>query len=1771
MALHEDGSLYAWGSNFRGEIGDGTTQNRAEPVRILSLDNVYGVAAGWEHSIALKSDGTVWAWGNNDAGQVGDGTNAQRNSPVQVPGLSDIASVGAGFYHSFAIKSDGSLWAWGANWSGQLGDGTNNNQPSPVQVSGIQNVIQIDGGVSHSVGLTADGTVWTWGWGGNGQLGDGTWGFHVTPQQIPNFSNIVMISAAEIHSLALKADGTVWGWGRNDVGQLGDGTNIDRNSPVQVSGLTNIVAVAAGQYHSMALESDGTVWVWGAGWNGQAGVGTTSNHLTPVRVPGLTGAWIAAGTHSVVMKSDGTVAAWGWNAFGQIGDGTFYNEAHSPVSLDGLMLSLAPAQPSFSVIGGAYASVQNVAISCATPNASIHYTTNGSNPTESDPTIASGAAIQVDRTMVLKARAFASDMLPSPIRAAVYTMDATVAANGNHSLAKAADGSLWAWGQNHRGQIGDGTFHDRVLPVQIESVDHLLMLAAGWEHSLALRQDGTVWTWGNNDDGQLGDGSNNQRNVPTPVGALIGIKAIGAGYYHTLAVQSDGTVLACGSNLSGQLGNGGNNPSSYPVQVAGLDHVVAVTGGMFHSAALKDDGTVWAWGAGTVGELGNGQWDDKSTPTKVVNLSNVIAVAAGIAQTYALKADGTVWAWGRNDIGQLGDGTNIDRSVPVQVLGLSGVVAIGAGQNHLMALTNNGTVSACGANWNGQMGDGTFGGQAFHLVATLVPGFSNVMAIGAGTHNLALKTDGSVWSWAYNAYGQLGQGDYDERHVPVQIEGLDLSLRAARPKFSVEGGIYRAAQDVVISCATQGASIHYTTDGSEPTEASASIASGSSVHIAQATMLRARAFAAGQKPSAMKAGSYQIGSQVVAGFNHALVADEAGALWAWGDNATGNLGNGSTEVRPTPMLINGISNVQSLAGGYRHSMVLTDYGSVWVSGDNTYGQLGLPGATQTTSFAVIGLDGIQHIGAGYFHSMAVDSQGAVWTWGRNQEGQIGNGTNVDVASPVQVAGLTGIIAVEGGAAHSVALKNDGTVWTWGYGGLGQLGNGAWLDQFTPVQVNHLTDVVAIAAGDLHTVALKSDGTVWAWGRNDIGQLGDGSTTDSNLPVMVPGLSDVVAISAGQYHTLALKRDGTLVAWGMNLNGQLGDGSNTFRYSPTPVAILNDVTGMSAGTFSLAVRKDDGVWSWGYNAYGQIGNGLFVDQKLPTEVLLLRDDADRNGLPDSWEIRYFGSAGQDLNGDPDADNLTNLDEYINGTNPTMSDTDDDTVSDGEEVHITHTDPLAQNFSGIQTVAEARGAQATARLGQWTIDGTDIYAVSRRGYVEYTLSVPTADMYRIQIEGSARMFQDVSTFNVLNWDLLVSVDGEFVNHVVLRTEKLNSGLANTVSPWLTPGAHTIRVYWDNAASYKSLQVKAVRLQSLMGPDQNGNGVKDWVENLLHSQSGVESIATSAISPACIEGRDRYLGMISVSGNIEPKHGAGDRWYANIPLSASGPTSVHFSFQDGGLHETKQFIWKPTNILDAEDMTIRKGDSLLLAATPEGAESGSVAITVGGNSLQSNGLNAIAHEFATAGTYTVTGTYTPAQGAPVTGSFTVKVVDCSMDPVVDTWAGRLRYWTAPNLVEDTIMEASPTLRVQPMGLLPNGGRTFNLTSDESPEACFLVARLPSGGPILCSTEIKSFRLYSANETNMAIVQKYADGSQLIEDVFVASPVLPDVSFDLSIYVGGVTFEDGTIDKVLTADDFNEIGECKVRFIRSPNSETSVCHTTKAYQGDAYLGAAR
>lgn len=357
----------------------------------------------------------------------------------------------------------------------------------------------------------------------------------------------------------------------------------------------------------------------------------------------------------------------------------------------------------------------------------------------------------------------------------------------------------WTWGQNNKGQLGNGTDLTQASPTMNPYLEQIGFedVSMGQHHVLVILPNRSAWGWGENSRGQLGDKTTTDRYTPVDVELLSrgNVKAVACGADHSLTVMENGTVWSWGNNNYGQLGagfgaiNSGSTGITYhdsPVPVRGLEGIVTVAAGKGHSLALDENGDVWAWGYNAQGQLGDGSKTNRSTAEKVPNFEelNVTAIYAGDWCSFALVDNGDLWCWGDNTSSKLGNGDAVDQPIPIQVVLPDKVKAFATPKDadFCLALLDDGKVYGWGYNYYGQLGDGTRTTQKTPVHASTFPGNATAIAVGSG-HSLALTAEGHVWAWGRNNYGQLGNGEttpaYIEQAQRILSEEVKVTVIAA--------------------------------------------------------------------------------------------------------------------------------------------------------------------------------------------------------------------------------------------------------------------------------------------------------------------------------------------------------------------------------------------------------------------------------------------------------------------------------------------------------------------------------------------------------------------------------------------------------------------------------------------------------------------------------------------------------------------------------------------------------------------------------------------------------------------------------------------------------------------------------------------------------------------------------------------------------------------------------------------------------------------------------
>lgn len=566
LAIMTDGRLRSWGANEAGQLGDGQLQQRNRPYEV-TLSGVVSVAAGAAHSLAVLSDGTLWAWGRNQHGQLGDGTTTNKTQPVKVG--EGFVQVAAGDDFSMARRADGTVIAWGHNSYGQLGDGGTTSRSTPGPLPGRYTYIAAS--TTVALGLDADGGLWRWGrW-----VSTVTESMPTTPQKIAQ--SVMAISVGEQHLLAQKTDGSLYALGSNLYGELG----IDDDSTGTALTLVRVAShpnsFAAGGRQSVLIDATGHAWAWGDNSDGQLAQGLDERLSVPVVLATQVQQFALGASVAYVLREDGSLWAWGDNSDGRLGDGSRRSRAN-PIR-----------------IGDGFAAVST------SGTQTFGLKTDGSLWAWGNNSFGQlGLGDEVSRNR------------PS----LVGNGFSAVSAGAEHTLALKTDGSLWAWGRNRYGQLGNGLF-EAAFDVQTNAIPLRIGIGytdilAGAHHSLALKTDGTLWSWGWNGYGQVGDGSLISR--ASPVLVKTGVAKLLSASISTLVLGQDGRAYAWGYN--------GEPRRNYNVLLAGRDQyavtlptVVAgnwtgASAGSSHALYLRRDGVVFSVGYQQFGQLGDGSFDD---------------------------------------------------------------------------------------------------------------------------------------------------------------------------------------------------------------------------------------------------------------------------------------------------------------------------------------------------------------------------------------------------------------------------------------------------------------------------------------------------------------------------------------------------------------------------------------------------------------------------------------------------------------------------------------------------------------------------------------------------------------------------------------------------------------------------------------------------------------------------------------------------------------------------------------------------------------------------------------------------------------------------------------------------------------------------------------------------------------------------------------------------------------------------------------------------------
>lgn len=1183
--VHATGNVSCWGNNDYGQLGNGSTLNSSLPLQLPDVDSAVAITLGRYHGCVLLNDGNVQCWGGGNSNTLlGDGSlGGYAREATFVKGLPAAAvSVSAGDSHTCAVLTTGAVYCWGDNADEQLGDRPNLYGWPPVQARGISTATAVSVGDDYSCARLLDGSMRCWGFNYT-QMGPGA------PMR-----NADIRFVSEDHIVTLNITGatdfvTVGLNGIESIDVFNGQTAFTASLPTGQSYTVSVIAPPAGQICIV----DNPTGIIGAADLIVNVICHADSNLVTVTASGLTGFGLVvnlASTHSnenLQFSGDGDYV---FNVPVAVGDSYLLTYVQQPLgqtcqfttgqgnSTGGSSTLATPITAMLICIdlpftvGGTLNGLQSGTVNFLFSGIEV-FTQNNNAAFTFDTAFSDGAEYAVgiigqpagQYCSVVNSSGFISNGNISNVDvqcvAQPYRLSGTISnLAGSLVLDIVQSGSRYESERLLR-IAGESTFAFAQRYATTDS--YYLSIVQQPDGQQCTIDTGFTGTFAATDITDVAISCVASTELPqvntlSPTTVLAGERVHLRGNYlagasvtvngqsvtpltqsrthieFTAPALASGNYAVVVSNPNGQA-----NISLAYGEV--INNVATIDGGSEFTCMRMQDASVRCFGYNGSGQLGLGDitlpGGIANVPLAVTGLVGSTAISLGSAHACAIGATNQVQCWGSNFYGELGVGDNTVRNIPTLVSGAT-ATHISAGGYHTCAVQAiTGNVLCWGANFNGQLGDGSVVNSN---VPVQVSNLSGVVRVASGdSHTCALMSSpGAVRCWGYNADGRLGDGSANSSSVPVNVSGITNAVA------------------------------------------------------------------------------------LVAGSSHTCALLATGEVVCWGDNTQKQLGNVTLAdaFSNVPVTVGNTAQagVSNLAASGSHSCVIDAADGVLCWGDNQSGELGDgTGLSNAQPVAVVSIDNVVSLGMGYAHSCAVLSDSTVRCWGRGFNGELGNGQaetteNFVYTKPITHAfnALGAVTQFSNGLKHACAVIGA-AVYCIGENNRGQLGDGSLRTSTIPVVVTGLADAIRVYAGFEHTCALRSNGTVTCWGANDFGQLGSGLTDpESTLPSAVLGLTGVVSLSAGYRHNCAVTGSGNVVCWGDNDRGGLGVGVfNGIRNVPVQVRDLVDATQVDASGAegnSCAVLSTGQVACWGANSDGELGHGSLVDSAFPIVIPALNN-------------------------------------------------------------------------------------------------------------------------------------------------------------------------------------------------------------------------------------------------------------------------------------------------------------------------------------------------------------------------------------------------------------------------------------------------------------------------------------------------------------------------------------------------------------------------------------
>ncbi len=1208
------------------------------------------IKQGTEFTVALKENGTVWTYGRNANGQLGNGTNTTSSAPVQVltetGKLTNIVDIGAEELCVVAVNSSGEVYTWGRVYSGS--SSTNNNIAKKVE--GLSDIVKVESFANVFYAVSSDGNVYAWGKGysdithietnekiidvqGNLILGEKGKVYLIDSptQPIDYISNISSIAYASDHYLCTDiSKGYVYAMLNGTSGQLGKGDYTSNTlTPTLIKTeegyLKDIIDVSASTKISMVVTLDGEVYVCGDNASSKLGITETKTpYATQVQsLQDMDGNTIeltemeiveAGINHTSISDREGNVYSVGINKYGQLGtENTVNRTIYTKIGKEEIVV----LPEKVKVVVGNTKDISIITTNSFNLKSDIadrEYDVENKNEKIASITEIEG----VDNSNVTDIDKFTPNFrvkgnklgksnviitsengLSKSIWINVVAHEDDIAVpkvvNGyNFTVALRADGTVWTFGTNEKGQLGLSDTTSRNKPVQVKTDENIIDISSGISHTLLLGESGTVYSFGLNNKGQLGTKNTTTYKAPKKT-SVTGIVKVVAHENTSFAITTDGKVYAWGLGYS-------KTPKLLSIE----QNVIDIDGDYY----LATDGKVRQISDKQEIKLSLNEYDPSTEPEYVEE--SIVQISAGVDHLLMLGESGKVYSYGKNVYWQLGDGTTnardkyISTVVKINENGkLEKVTEVSAGDRYSIAVTEDGFVYVWGINETYQIGYDNVvaeGGMQESKYAILKEDIRKIQGISAGyTHTTAYDINGDVYAWGQGLEGQLGNAENSNYYEAKLVGKNIIETNTNEILLEVEQTFNISSQVSYFNLFEEKQShlSYRVLDGSialiDQTGNLIALKEGRTTILVEDTLtgkiavIRLRVLSKGTKPDNV---DVLVEPQVETAGSHTITLKVDGTVWSYGQNTYGELGDNTTTHSDKPVQVKFQEGtiITKIATGENHSLALDSEGNVWAWGKNDFYQLGTKkGTYSSTPTKVAGLPKIIDITCGSYNSFAITEDEEVYAWGLNANGECGIGSYTSKITVTKAKYLTDAIDIRAGKNHTMVLRSTGEVYVTGSNLYGELGNGSTeiRKQYIFTKVDDLKNIVEIGAGNSNNIAVDNNGNVYTWGSNVYGELGINNGITYKMEVSkISSIKDIRYVDGGKNTSVLIDGSGNAYVAGLNKLGGLGNNSTSSvkKFEKLDDSLIKDVIDISSGSnYTVFLKSDGSVWGTGdYN-------------------------------------------------------------------------------------------------------------------------------------------------------------------------------------------------------------------------------------------------------------------------------------------------------------------------------------------------------------------------------------------------------------------------------------------------------------------------------------------------------------------------------------------------------------------------------------------------------------